>query len=198
MTPGDTARVLAKAAAFDQRTVGQADVAAWHEALADLDAADALAAVTRHYAASEQRIMPVHVRRLATDLRRQRRELEREQEKQAAIAAYAEQAGPLRDRSADIRALVGQVRDVIPEGDREALRPRTVAWEREHRAHQRAAEAVPNPAYDPNMQPVREWNASPGKAPDGAWWEDTAARERHAKTLLAEAGRLRPTTDPAA
>lgn len=77
MTPGDIARVLAKAAAFDQRTVGAADVAAWHEAVGDLEVGDALAAVTRHYSASTQRIMPVHVRdivrdRLARDVERLR------------------------------------------------------------------------------------------------------------------------------
>lgn len=197
MTPGETARVLTKAAAYDQRTIGEADVLAWHEAIGDLDAADALAAVTRHYANSDQRVMPVHVRRIATELRRQRREVEREQERQREIAAYAATAGPLTDRSADIQQLVSQVRTVIPEGDREALMPRRVAWEREHRAAQRQAEAVPNPAYDPSMQPVREWNANPrGQA--AAWWENADARERHAKTLLAEAGRLRPNTAPAA
>lgn len=192
MNPIDIANVLAKAAAFDQRTVGQADILAWHEALHDLDAADALAAVTRHYSSSEQRIMPVHVRRIATELRRQRRELEREQEKQSAIAAYAEQAGPLTDRSTEIQAFVGQVRSVLPEGDREALMPRRVAWEREHRHHQRQTEAVPNPDYDPSMKPVREWCAGKAKAPAGAWWEDDHARERHAIDLLAEAGRLQP------
>jgi len=190
MTPIDIANVLAKAAAFDQRTVGQADILAWHEALQDLDPADALAAVTRHYAGSEQRIMPVHVRRIATELRRQRRELEAEQERQRAIEAYAAQAGPLTDRSAEIQAFVGQMRSVTPEGSREALMPRRVAWEREHRHAQRQAEAVPNPAYDPSMRPVPEWNASP-RGSTAAWWEDDAARERHAKTLLAEAGRLR-------
>lgn len=197
MNPIDIGNVLAKAAAFDQRTVGQADILAWHEALQDLDAGDALAAVTRHYASSEQRIMPVHVRRIATELRRQRRELEREQENQRALTAYAEQAGPLTDRSAEIQAFVGQMRSVTPEGSREALMPRRVAWEREHRHHQRQADAVPNPAYDPSMQPVPEWCAGRAKEPAKAWWEDDAARERHAKQLLAEAGRLRPTT-PAA
>lgn len=133
------------------------------------------------------------IRTRAAELHRERRRIEREQQEQRAIAAYAAEAGPLTDRSADIRALVGQVRTVIPEGDREALKPRTVAWEREHRHHQRQAEAEPNPAYDPAMRPVAEWDAGKAKAPDGAWWEDTAARERHAKTLLADAGRLRTT-----
>lgn len=192
MTPADTGKVLMKIAAYDQRTVGAADIAAWHEVIGGMELADALAAVTRHYASSEQRIMPVHVRRLATDIRRERHRIEREAREQRAIESYRSQAGPLTDRSAEIRAFVGQVREVLPEGDREALRPRTVAWEREHRAHERAANAEPNPDYDPDMAPVAEWCAGKATAPAGEWWEDDAARERHAQTLLAEAGRLRP------
>ncbi|MEU5721583.1 hypothetical protein ABZ783_07150 [Micromonospora sp. NPDC047738] len=130
------------------------------------------------------------IRQRAADLSRERRRIAREAEERKEIEAYAANAGPLRDRSAEIQAFVGQVRTIIPDGDREALMPRAVAWEREHRHHQRQIEAVPNPAYDPTMQPVREWSATKGKA-EGAWWEDTDARERHAKTLLAEAGRLR-------
>lgn len=195
MTPGDAARVLTKAAAFDQRTIGESDVLAWHEALVDLDGADALAAVSRHYGTSEQRIMPSHVRRLAAEIARERHRVEREAEEQFALEQYRAQAGPLRDRSDDIRDLVSQVRTELPAGDREALRPRTVAWEREHVAHQRAAGAEPNPAYDPSMQPIPEWSRTRTE-PEGCWWEDDQARERHAKTLLAEAGRLRPRTHP--
>lgn len=137
------------------------------------------------------------IRHRCTELDRERRRVIREAEERKAIEAYAATAGPLHDRSAEIQAFVGQVRDVLPDGDREALMPRTVAWEREHRHHQRQIEAVPNPAYDPSMRPVREWNADPNGA-TGEWWENTDARERHAKTLLAEAGRLRPKTESAA
>lgn len=159
MTPGDTARVLAKAAAFDQRTVGAADVAAWHEALSDLDAADALIAVTRHYSTNEQRIMPVHVRRLAREVARARREAIERDAARRSIEAYRATAGPLTDRSAEVRAFVNEIRDVLPDGDREALMPRRVAWEREHRAYTRAANATPNPDYDPSIHTGRdeEW-----------------------------------------
>ncbi len=64
MTPEDVIDVLAKAAAFDQRTVGQADVLAWHEILHRVDRVDALSAVTRHYAESRDRLMPADVVRL--------------------------------------------------------------------------------------------------------------------------------------
>lgn len=79
VTPAEVARVLAKAAAFDQRTVGAADVAAWHEILAPYDLADALEAITRHYRNSTDRVMPAELRKLTNVIRdeRHRRELGR-------------------------------------------------------------------------------------------------------------------------
>ncbi len=72
MTPAETARVLAAAAAFDQRTVGTADVAAWHAALSELDYADARDAITRHYRTTTDRVMPVHVLHFAEEIRSER------------------------------------------------------------------------------------------------------------------------------
>lgn len=192
MTPGDIARVLAKAAAFDLRTIGEFDVMAWHEALSDIDGADALAAVTFHYRQTEDRLMPTHVRRIVGEIQRERRRALREHRESLAIAAEAEvDRGPLTDRSSEIQQFVAGVREVLPEGDVEALHPRAVHWEREHRAYLHQQEADPNPNYDPTMRPVPEWNGST-QPPPGAWWEDDTSRERHAATLLAEAGRLRP------
>lgn len=166
----------------------------WYAALTDVPFELARLAAIQLIRTSTFLPKVAEIRQRAAELARERRRALREAEERKALEAYAAQAGPLKDRSAEIQAFVGQVRSVLPEGDREALMPRRVAWEREHRHHQRQIEAVPNPAYDPSMQPVREWTAERGK-PEGAWWEDTAARERHAKTLLAEAGRLRPNTD---
>lgn len=75
MTHDDVVDVLAKVAAYDQRTVGQADVLAWHEALSDVDRSAALTAVTRHYRESTDRLMPAHIRRLARTIRDERRRL---------------------------------------------------------------------------------------------------------------------------
>ncbi len=58
MTPDQTATVLAKCASIDQRTIGRADVLAWHEIVGHLDHADALDAVKRWYAKTRDRIMP--------------------------------------------------------------------------------------------------------------------------------------------
>lgn len=195
MTPGDTARVLGACALYDNRTVGVADAAAWHKVIGDLDVADAIEAVTRHYAESTDRIMPAHVRRIAVEIRRERHRIEREAQERLAIEAYAAEAGRLTDRRAEIQAFVGQMRDVLPEGDREALAPRTVHWEREHRHYLHQQEGEPNPDFDPAMaRPVGEWNRST-REPAGAWWEDEVARERHSKMLLAEAGRLHQPKD---
>lgn len=73
MTLGDMARVLAKAAAYDQRTIGETDVRAWHDAIGDLDFADAHTAVTRHYRNHTERIMPAHIRRMVAELKAERR-----------------------------------------------------------------------------------------------------------------------------
>lgn len=163
----------------------------WYAALTDVPFEAARVAAIQLIQTSTFLPKVAEIRQRAAGIARERRRLDREAQEQRAIEAYREQAGPLTDRSADIREFVGQIRGVLPEGDREALMPRAVAWEREHRAVQRVADAVPNPAYDPTMRPVPEWSARPGKEA-GAWWEDDAARERHCKTLLAEAGRLRP------
>lgn len=72
MTPADTARVLAKASAYDLRTVGEADVLAWHEVLADIEYTDALAAVTRHYRNRTDRLMPAHIREHVREIRAER------------------------------------------------------------------------------------------------------------------------------
>ena len=148
MTPADTARVLSKAAAFDQRTIGAADVAVWHEAVGDLDAADALAAVTRHYQNTDQRIMPSHLRRLAAEIARERRRALREAAERRALES--EQAERRTDRSAEIAAFVDQVRSALPPSNPEVLRPRQAYWDREHRAYRRYVEGEPNPHYDPS------------------------------------------------
>lgn len=73
MTPGDAARVLGACALYDNRTVGAADAAAWFQVIGDLDAKDAIEAVTRHYAESTDRIMPAHIRRGVKAIQDERR-----------------------------------------------------------------------------------------------------------------------------
>lgn len=62
MNLAETARVLAWAAAFDRRTVGEMDVQAWQATLDDLDVEDALEGVTRWYRDRSDWLMPAHLR----------------------------------------------------------------------------------------------------------------------------------------
>lgn len=62
MTPAETAELLGMCAAFDRRTVGRADVTAWHLVLHDVDFSDAQQAVAAHYRDHREWIMPSDVR----------------------------------------------------------------------------------------------------------------------------------------
>jgi hypothetical protein len=69
MTPEEVIDLLTTAAAFDRRTVGEADVIAWQSAVGDLDFPDARDAVVQHYRATRDWIMPSDVRRLVKAIR---------------------------------------------------------------------------------------------------------------------------------
>lgn len=73
MTPADAAELLTLCAAFDRRTVGEADARAWAAALnaVPLDD-DARAAVARHYAETDRWITPAHVIRQRAAIRADR------------------------------------------------------------------------------------------------------------------------------
>lgn len=60
MSKSEIALLLAFVAAYDQRTIGEADVEAWHLAsqYANWESEAAKRAVVAHYAQSRQRIMP--------------------------------------------------------------------------------------------------------------------------------------------
>ncbi|TFV32274.1 hypothetical protein E4K10_18075 [Streptomyces sp. T1317-0309] len=73
MTPADATELLALAAAFDRRTVGEADARAWAAALhaIPLDN-DTREAVARHYSESSDWITPAHVRQQRQKIRNDR------------------------------------------------------------------------------------------------------------------------------
>lgn len=64
--------VLALCAAFDRRTVGEADAHAWHDVIGDLDFEDAKRAVRDHYRASREFVMPSDVRQRVVEIRKHR------------------------------------------------------------------------------------------------------------------------------
>lgn len=76
MTPEEVVDVLSKCAAYDQRTVGEVDVMAWHEILARVELSDALDAVRRHYGESRERAMPADILKLSRISRDERRRIE--------------------------------------------------------------------------------------------------------------------------
>jgi hypothetical protein len=63
MTPAEAARVLAVAAIYDKRTIGEVEAVAWADALNDLDPRECAEAIRAHYGDSTDYLMPAHVRR---------------------------------------------------------------------------------------------------------------------------------------
>lgn len=161
MNLSETARLLSMIAAFNNRTIGEADVVAWQSVLSDTDLPDAEEAVRRHYAEHTEWLMPAHVRRNVRDIVKARflaaqstgwapgqygvpkDEAMPEITLGEAVAAFDRLPPAVAD-------LIAQVRVDLPEGSREKLFPRRVAWEREHRAFLRTRDAEPNPLYKPN------------------------------------------------
>lgn len=72
MNRAEVAAVLSLCSAFDSRTIGEADVLAWHEILGHVPFADARVAVTQHYAAESKRAMPADVLAGVRRIRRDR------------------------------------------------------------------------------------------------------------------------------
>lgn len=61
MKLSEASALLSFMAAFDQRTIGEADAMAWSSVLGNISLADAQEAVRRHYKASTDRAMPAHI-----------------------------------------------------------------------------------------------------------------------------------------
>jgi hypothetical protein len=68
----EAGELLGVCAAFDNRTTGAANVVAWAEQLGDLDYTDCEQAVIAHYRDTDEWIKPVHIRRRALAMRRDR------------------------------------------------------------------------------------------------------------------------------
>lgn len=72
MTPAQAAELLAIAATFDRRTVGDFEARAWAKALTGLRPADCAEAIQQHYTDSPEWLMPAHVRTLVKRIRAER------------------------------------------------------------------------------------------------------------------------------
>lgn len=156
MNLSETALMLAQMQAYDQRTVGESDVIAWQALLVDASFQDCQEAIRQHYSESTDRIMPAHVRRLVRDMERARQVSpwapgQHGIPRGEAVPEVATgQRLALSDLPAAVADLVAQVRAGLPEGRRETLAPRRVAWEREHQAYLRHTTGEPNPYYRPD------------------------------------------------
>jgi hypothetical protein len=212
VTPEDIIDVLAKAAAFDQRTIGKADVLAWHEVIGDLDRDDALTAVARFYGTvTERRLMPGDVRTLVAEIARERRrrpadvvapgcfEPDEAARRKLTLSEDGRAALPITDgtetdRTAELKALAKEhFREVLPEGDPDSLRFGHGYWRQEQAAWKRQQAAEPNPHFNPDLVRPVDWQRT-NRQPAGAWWESEAKREEHARAELDRLGRLRPPT----
>jgi hypothetical protein len=74
VTLDETIDLLAVAAAFDRRTVGEADAMAWQAAIGGLDFGDSRAAIVAHYQDTRDWIMPADIRKRVKAARRDRLE----------------------------------------------------------------------------------------------------------------------------
>ena len=73
MKKSEVAKLLAMASAFDNRTVGEANVSAWESVLTpDMRFEDAVEALKAHYASSLDYLRPAHVNQGVTVLRKAR------------------------------------------------------------------------------------------------------------------------------
>lgn len=84
----EAGRLLAKVSGNDGREVGEVTVLAWQETLADVPYPDAMAAVTRHYRQSTDFLMPAHLVILVEQLRRERRQAERDDAHDGRLQEY--------------------------------------------------------------------------------------------------------------
>jgi hypothetical protein len=144
MTPDEVIDLLTLAAAYDRRTVGQADVEAWLDAATRMHwtATAAQEALKAHYASSTQFAMPGHV----TDRIRQDRRYP---------APAAGLLGPAAPASDDHRVTVmGQIREFagrfgLPREVRQARARDVAARERARRELDAIRDDKPAPRQEP-------------------------------------------------
>jgi hypothetical protein len=135
VTPAEAVEVLARAAAYDQRTAGRADAEAWAAALPDIGTHEAIPAVARWYSRRRDRIMPADVRQLVTAARNDA--WERDNPQQRALPERAGGPHVVDDAEAACQAWVGGWRQVQGDGPEPPFRlaepvgRAAVAWSRE-------------------------------------------------------------------
>lgn len=150
MNLAEVSQLLALIARYDNRKADDATVVAWHAVLGDLGLADCQQAVIKHINTSDAYLMPVHIRRGAEEIDRDRRRQAREA-REAEIAAIEAADPTRRDRSDAVKALIAELREKLPAGDPDSLRHASGYWREQREARERQENAEPNPLYDPSV-----------------------------------------------
>lgn len=173
--------LLGKAAAFDQRTTGEADILAWMEAIPD-DVAfdDALAAVTRHYRESTDFLRPAHLLEQVRKIRNERAE-QRQSEALALPSRF--EADDIRD--ARVREAVRRLSQTLAiPGKDQPDTARDLAIERARRERRESGRDAPLPRQRRTSGKPIDLTKIPGPA-----WADEASRERESIAALHAAHR---------
>lgn len=178
MTPDQTKAVLAKCAAYDQRTVGHTDVLAWHDAIGDLDYTDALTAVTRYYRDNRDRIYPADVRQQVLAIRNDRAQTQ-PHEIRALPSRF--EADAIRDQR--VRENVARLAEAWSTPTEASGDPHAAALARAKRERRERGTKPPAPKQRRDAKPI-DLAKIPGPA-----WADPDARERAAVAALHDSNR---------
>lgn len=95
MNRAETAQFLAVVQTYDQRTVGETDVIAWHGAVGDLTFTECRDGAIQHYRTTTDRLMPAHVRALVATARRAAAGEERQQALESREGRRSDHRGPM-------------------------------------------------------------------------------------------------------
>lgn len=169
----ETAQLLTTIAAFSNRNVEESAVVAWQSVLVDISLPDAEEAARRHFSVSADWMMPVHIRQGAQQVAEERAKAARKwapgQYGVPHTMPVPEVTGRIDEGTLPpkIRELLAEVRAMLPEGSREALMPRQVAWERQQADRDRQRDSEPNPHYNPAATAARQACRENGPHDDG-------------------------------
>jgi hypothetical protein len=106
MNRSEIALLLGAVAARDRRTIGEADVLAWHEDLGDLGFDEARAAVSRHFRDTTEYLMPAHIRHHVKVIRAENRKAAEVRELPSRFETDDERDERIRRNVAKIRKLL--------------------------------------------------------------------------------------------
>lgn len=107
MKPSEAAKLLATAAAWDRRTVGEVDAQAWAKSLDDLQLEECVTAIAAHFRAcpNQAYLMPAHVREHVVHHRRAEAQRIHDQDVLDDIDRRKAITAPVSDRQRSLTAM---------------------------------------------------------------------------------------------